>query len=199
MRIPHVSRPLGAVAGGAICLSILAGMIVGHAWPLWTGETVLLRVRPVDPRDLFRGEFVRLDTPATRLFVADGMRAAPPGAIHVRGLGEWAGSVPTRERRGQTVFVQLARREGTPEHEPVGISGRAVAGTLNLRGRVRRIDTDGAILVDYGLDAFYMQEGTAAPVERALVEGRVVQMQVAVASSGRSRIRTLLVDGVPLR
>jgi uncharacterized membrane-anchored protein len=55
------------------------------------------------------------------------------------------------------------------------------------------------VLVDYGLDAFYMQEGTAAPVERALVEGRLVQMQVAVASSGRSRIRTLLVDGVPLR
>jgi hypothetical protein len=44
-----------------------------------------------------------------------------------------------------------------------------------------------------------MQEGTAKPVELALLDGRGVQMQVAIASSGRARIRTLLVDGVPVR
>jgi hypothetical protein len=36
-----------------------------HAWPLWTGESALLPVTPIDPRDMFRGECVHLDTPAT--------------------------------------------------------------------------------------------------------------------------------------
>jgi uncharacterized membrane-anchored protein len=70
---------------------------------------------------------------------------------------------------------------------------------LNLRGRVayRPSDSDPrAVRVEYGLDAFYMQEGTARAVEDALRQNRNVQMQVAVAASGRSRIRALLVDGV---
>ena len=196
MRIPHQSKAVRTLVAGACCLSILAGMIVGHAWPLWTGETVLLRARPVDPRDLFRGEFVRLDTPASRLLVGSGARTTPADAIPVRGIGEWAGAGSAGAvRRGKVVFVQFERRECSPEHGPVSISNRAVDGALNLRGRVRHLDGDGVVLVDYGLDAFYMQEGTAAPVERALAERRLVQMQVAVAASGRARIRTLLVDG----
>jgi uncharacterized membrane-anchored protein len=35
-------------------------MLVGHAWPLWVGQAIYLKVRPVDPRDLFRGDYVVL-------------------------------------------------------------------------------------------------------------------------------------------
>lgn len=203
MRVPHVSRPLRTLLGGAVCLSILAGMMVGHAWPLWTGETVLLRARPIDPRDLFRGEFVRLDTPATRLFVTDGTRVAPAGTVPVRGLGAWQAGPNLADagplRRGMVAYVQLERPQGALEHRPVSISGTPVGSALNLRGRVRRVEPNGAVLVDYGLDAYYMQEGTAKPVQDALSAGRLVQMQIAVAPSGRARIRTLLVDGAPAR
>ena len=201
MRVPHVSRPVRTLVGGTVCLAILAGMMVGHAWPLWTGETVLLRARPVNPRDLFRGEYVRLDTPATRLFVEEGTRTAPAGAVPVRPLGAWQ-KHDTMENRhvrtGSAAYVQLERRD-SGEHEPVSISSTPVENAMNLRGRVRRRSTDGTVYVDYGLDAFYMQEGTAKPVEDALLDGRVVQMQVAIAASGGARIRTLLVDGVPVR
>ncbi len=201
MRVRHVSRPTRALIGGVVCLSILAGMMVGHAWPLWTGETVLLRARPIDPRDLFRGEFVRLDTPATRLFIAGSAPTAPADALPVRGVGSWQGiheGADLLADRSRTVYVQLERR-GSGEHEPVTISDAPVENAVNLRGEIRGRYSGGVVVVDYGLDAFYMQEGTAKPVEDALVAGRVVQMQVAVASSGRARIRTLLVDGVPVR
>ena len=39
MRLADSTR---AVLAGAICLAIVGGMIVGHAWPLWTGRDVLM-------------------------------------------------------------------------------------------------------------------------------------------------------------
>ena len=69
MMMNRLSQSLRTLFAGAICLSILCGVLVVHAWPLWTGQSVLLPVTPVDPRDMFRGEYVRLDTPATRLTV----------------------------------------------------------------------------------------------------------------------------------
>jgi len=39
---------------------VLGGMIALHAAPLWFGETVLLKVEPVDPRGLMRGDYVIL-------------------------------------------------------------------------------------------------------------------------------------------
>jgi uncharacterized membrane-anchored protein len=192
--------PVRVLLGGAVCLAILAGVMVGHAWPLWAGDTVLLRLRPVDPRDLFRGEYVRLDTPASRLFVVDGTRTVPAGAFPVRGLGAWQRPATDKKYVGgsRTAYVQLERR-ATGEHEPVSISDVPVEHAMNLRGEARVSDSDGNVFVDYGLDAFYMQEGTAKPVQDALAAGRTVQMQVAIASSGRSRIRTVLVEGVPVR
>ena len=41
-------------------LVILLSMIAIRAVPLMTGQTVLVRVQPVDPRDLFRGDYVTL-------------------------------------------------------------------------------------------------------------------------------------------
>ena len=51
------------------------------------------------------------------------------------------------------------------------------------------------MVVNYGLDAFFMQEGTARPIEDAIRAGRNVQMDVAIAASGRARIRNLVVEG----
>ena len=68
---------------------------------------------------------------------------------------------------------------------------------MNLRGRVSWYERQGERLnVDFGLDRYFMQEGTAKPVEDALRARQRVQMEIAVASSGHARIRQLLVDGV---
>lgn len=196
-----------ALLAGAMCLAILGGMLVGHAWPLWTGRTVVLPVRPVDPRDLFRGEFVRLDTPIAAVGIArSGGTTTQADVLPV--VGSW----PLENTAGRVVYVQLAPRDsapvgGAPEYRAVSISVRSVPGAINLRGRVHwteamdRSDrtTVDRVRIDYGLDAFYMQEGTARPVEDAMRAGRPVQMEVAIASSGRARIRNLIVDGKPLQ
>ena len=192
---PSPATSTRALAAGAVCLSILGGMMITHAWPLWTGQVVVLPVRPVDPRDLFRGEFVRLDNGISVIAVRENGSADAPGPLALPPAGHW-----TNERlNGQLVYVQLQPTEGT-EHEAVSISREPVDGALNLRGRVVHSVDGGTIFrVDYGLDAFFMQEGTALPVEQAVRDGGRVQMEVVIASSGRARIRTLIVDGRRVR
>ena len=198
-------RPLRTVVAGALCLAILSGMMVLHAWPLWTGQAMLLPVVPSDPRAPFHGEYVLLDTPSTRLRIAAGAPAAgnAPDAVVVAPVGTWwsdlGGDRPARSRalRTRVVYVQFEAR-GT-EHHAVSISDRPIAGALNLRGRVSWFDAEsGDLMINYGLSRYYMQEGTAGPVEDALRRQRRVQMELAVTPSGRARIRHVLVDGVPL-
>jgi hypothetical protein len=192
-------RAARTLLAGAVSLAILGGMIVLHAWPLWRGQEIVLPVVPRDPRDPFYGEYVRLDTPATRLSI--GGPVAGGSAVVVAPAGTWWTDLgddavaQSRALRGKVVFVQFEARGG--EHQAVSISGRPVAGALNLRGRVRWFDAGTRRLtVDYGLSRYYVQEGTAKPIEDALTQHKQVQMQVAVTSSGRARIRRVIVDGV---
>jgi uncharacterized membrane-anchored protein len=200
MMMNRLSESLRTLLAGAVCLSILCGVLVVHAWPLWTGQSVLLPVTPIDPRDLFRGEYVRLDTPATRLTVRSEGQAS--GALIVRPIGTWWSELPTdpynrhQASFGRVVYVQLEPRGGSGEWQPVSISIEPVADRTNLRGRIDGYNQNDELEVDYGLDSFFMQEGTAKPVEDALRLRLRVQMEVAVTRSGHARIRRLLVDGV---
>ena len=190
--IASLTPPRRAVLAGVICLAVLGGMIVGHAWPLWTGRSVTMKVTPVDPRDPFRGEYVRLRTAANSLHVGTaGLPGDPPNRVTVQPLSDGLDN----PGRGTVVYVQL-EPSGTGDYVPVSISTTRAPNKLNLRGRVTYATAGSSIDVDYGLDAFYVQEGTGPIVESALREGRNVQIEVAIASSGQSRIRGLMVDGV---
>ncbi len=186
------SFPKRAVLAGATCVLILGAMIVGHAWPLWTGRIVTMKVVPVDPRDLFRGEYVHLETAASQLHRQGGTIPQGPSWSYVQPLDR----VFEESRRGSVLYVQLAP-SASGDYVPVSVSLKPQAGSLNLRGRTK-YPGGTHLSVDYGLDSFYMQEGKGRRVEEAIRQRRLVQMQVAVASSGQARIKTLLIDGVPV-
>jgi uncharacterized membrane-anchored protein len=192
-----LSSTARTILAGAVCLAILSGVLVVHAWPLWTGQSVLLPVTPVDPRDIFRGEYVRLGTPATRIVVRP---AAPPqsGVLAVAAGDSWWDDVSARGALivGRTIYAQLETLGESGESRPVSVSGAPLPGRMNLRGRVTHHQTDSGVLtIDYGLDSYFMQEGTAKTVEDAMRERKPVQMEIAVAASGHARIRRLLIDG----
>jgi uncharacterized membrane-anchored protein len=190
-----------AVMAGALCLAILGGMLVGHAWPLWTGEVVMMHATGSAPRDLFRGEYIRLELPASRLRVTSvgGPAAGEVGldAVPVTTAGAWWDSWnDVRKAYGAVVYVQLARTDGVAT--PVSVSREPVEGALNLKGRIRSGQDTGVLRVEYGLDAFYVPEATARTLGPALHADRALQVEVAIAGSGRARIRNLVVDGTPL-
>jgi len=202
-----ISKPLGSSAGAlgaaVVCLSILFGMLVGHAWPLWFGRTILLPAAAASSRGSMHGDYVNVTTPAMTLVVrADGTGGSATSAA-VRPVGPWWNdpSLPpvqkTGRMRGTLLYVQLEPSDGG-DYRPVTVSRQPVPGAVNLRGVIRRTPQPDTLSVEYGLDAFYMKQGKPEAVAAAFRAKRRVQLEVAVASSGRARIRSLLIDGVPV-
>ncbi|HAJ43430.1 MAG TPA: hypothetical protein DCM00_12380, partial [Alcanivorax sp.] len=51
-------RLAALVAAVLLQLAVLGGLFVYSQYPLWVGTEVRLATVPVDPRDLFRGQYV---------------------------------------------------------------------------------------------------------------------------------------------
>ena len=163
--------------GVGLQVAVLVGMIASRAVPLVTGDTLLLRVVPVDPRDLFRGDYVILGYDFSRI---------PPEGI--QGLPKRPDYGNRRERRGQTVYVSLAaepdgehwRAEKFSIHRPSG--GKFLRGTITGWNRI-----------EFGIESFYVPEGEGLKYERA-IRGRGLSAEVAVISDGTAVLRGLRIE-----
>lgn len=151
-------RPWLVIAALALQGVILLGLLGYSLYPLWTGQEVVLRTVPVDPRDLFRGQYVRLRYEITR---------APMPEVGV-------------PRVGRQVFVQLEEHDGvwqaveTRYTPPPG---------LFLRGHITAIRT-GSVDVDYGIGAWFTTPEAALALERELRSGALARVRVADNGQG---------------
>jgi uncharacterized membrane-anchored protein len=186
---PHLRYILAALV---LCGLILA-TVVQRAAILRSGQEVRLEVVPVDPRDLFRGDYVVLDY---RIGTVD----MPKDAM----------SSPFT--RGQQVFVTL-RPDGSNKSKAVAISAErpAVSGTdLVIAGVVSSPSTcplnetgtrdcklgSRAVGVRYGLESYFVPEGEGKKIE--LTPKALLEVVAAVAPSGQSAIKRLLIEGKPV-
>lgn len=184
-RIPLIGRMLAAML--LLCGGLLA-LVESRAAILRGGTEVRLRTVPVDPRDLFRGDYVVLAYPISTI-------AAPGDAKGVR--------------RGDTVYVTLARdAEGFAQAKAVAtnrpaagegevvIAGRVLstgACALNEAGQADCAAGSGRLRVAYGLESYFVPQGEGRRIEttsRARIE-----VVAAVAPDGTAAIKRLLIDG----
>ena len=157
-------------------LLILMGMIALRAIPLVTGRTVLVRVQPVDPRDLLRGDYVTLSYAFSRV---------PPDSV------EGLSSIERGRRskwEGRTVYVPLV-----PDSN--GVHWRAEKATVVkpargpfLKGQMERYGS-----LKFGIESYYVQEGTGRVYEQA-IRDRQLSAELAVTSSGQAALRGLRID-----
>jgi uncharacterized membrane-anchored protein len=151
---------------------------------LANGRAIDLKVVPVDPRDLFRGDYVTLSYDISRI-----PRSMIAGQLH----------------RGDKLFVRLAHDvEGW---RPVAAArtrqqaGSAGAGEIALAGRVRYAprfvtpSADQSISVDYGIEKFFVPEGVGREIEKE-VRAKDVTAHVAVGTDGIAALKGLTVSGV---
>jgi uncharacterized membrane-anchored protein len=103
-------------------------------------------------------------------------------------------------QEGQTVYVGLQRRERSLVAHSLHM---APPGTgLFLKGKVADAYAGGSdcpnpcrtYRVHYGLEKFFVPEGTGLEIEQAREKKRV-EVDVAVAPDGRAALKRLLVDG----
>ena len=184
-RIPKIVL-FGAAA--VVQLALLTVMIVDRVQILRDGKEVTLRSRPVDPRDLLRGDYVILGYDISQL---------PAGAL----LNQPASS------RNPPVFVKLApNRDGIYEAvsvhaEPVGVTSPEVL----IRGTLLYGATFGSsgyafgekLSIRYSLESYFVPEGEGRKLEDLRNQGKL-SVVAAVLPSGRAAIKRLLIDGKPV-
>ena len=162
-----------AVIAGAVVFQV-AVLLILIGWRLMAlaaGETVLLQVIPIDPRDLMRGEYVILNYEFSRL---------PSDPLP--GLPE-----EPQERRGRAVFVPL-RLAADGRHHTGGefLAERPEAG-LYLEGQIV-----GRNRIQFGIDSYFVEEGQGKRYEDAIRQG-TVSARVSI-SRGKGSLVELVIS-----
>lgn len=170
---------LGIVAG--VQILILVGMIWERASLLRNGREIVLKVVPVDPRSLFRGDYVILNYKMTRVEL-------PPGLKGVR--------------RGSTLYVTLQKADDD-QWEVAGVAakptGRVQPTEIVLKGRVRYVSgavraTKRMATLHYGIESFFVPEGEGKKLEK-LIRDKTLAAVIAVGDDGAAGIKGLMSDG----
>jgi len=165
-------RKIVAAAVGFQLVTLLA-MIALHSMPLLFGDTVLLRVVPVDPRDLFRGDYVILSYEFSR---------TPPSTIE--GLRD----IRSSELEGRNVYVSLVPESDGKHWRADKLSIHPPDAGTYIRGRIA-----GHNRLQFGIEAYYLQEGRGREYEQAIREQRL-SAEIAVTSGGRAALRGLRIE-----
>lgn len=187
---PRTARAftLAVLAVFALQALFLAYMIGERAWLLRTGTEVTLAIVPVDPRDLFRGDYVVLSYEISRLD-----EQAMEGGSGFQG--------------GDPVFLRLEERGGT--WQPVSLHrARPDDGGIYIAGRVdyttatpdrmeegqARCEECRTLVLSYGIETYFIPEGTGRELEDSRNAGRL-SARIALGKGGQAAIKALLLDG----
>jgi uncharacterized membrane-anchored protein len=167
-------------------VGFLSWIIAGRAAILRNGTEVVLKVEPVDPRDLLRGDFIYLSYDISRIpvkLIANipaGQSASHDGPIVVRlkkdADGYW-----------RAVAAWLDKAPAAAGANEVDIVGYIAA------GRDLSSDPDATVSPDYGIERFYLPEGEGLAIQNDM-RVRPFAIKVALAKDGTAQIKALL-DG----
>ena len=158
----------------ALQLLILAGMAGQREWVRRTGRAVYFRTAPVDPRDVMRGDYVRLSYDISRV----------PREL-------WRGPLPAQSTnlaevpRDTRVYASLHLQEdGVAQLASLGLD--PPRNGLYIRGRTETSSSE-QINVRYGLEALFLEQGKGLELEAARSRNGIqvpLEVKAAVSPNG---------------
>jgi uncharacterized membrane-anchored protein len=180
---------LGAVA--LVQTAVLGKIIWDRQSLLKTGREIVMQVQPVDPRDLFRGEYVTLgygispvvSTALSQSLSAAELRRGDPVFVTIR---------PDAEASWKAVAVSSVMPAAQPAGGPNG-------GDVSLKGRIQSVwpgDTKDAVnfAVNFGIESYFVQEGRGKLLEQQVRDDKI-QALVAVGPDGTAALKGLVIGG----
>jgi uncharacterized membrane-anchored protein len=175
-------------------IGVVASMVASREWLLATGKSYVFQTAPIDPRDIFRGDYVRLNylfnsVPVSQL----------DEAILSKGL-----------RKGEKVFLSLTTNSGgissggqlhaAPPQGPY-LKGYVTShwpnyylDRQNEDAMRKAVQNAWPVTVKYGIEQYYVQQDSGKEMEK--LRGRRNDFQVplliyaAVSESGEAGIRS---------
>lgn len=175
MRRSSVLILIAAVVA-ALQIGFLAWTISTRAAVLRDGREVLLKVQPVDPRDLLRGDYVVLGYEASNL----------PKEAFVKS--------PDVKAPVDNVVWVLLRKGADGVYAPAaysfdrGAMPQPGADEVIVRAKSVYSDPDQGARVDYGIERFYLPEGEGKQIEKDMRE-RPFFVVAAIAEDGTAQIK----------
>ena len=177
----------------AFQILVVAAMAFSREWILATGEPYVLQTAPVDPRDIFRGDYVRLEY----LF----------SHVPVQQLDEEI--LEQGLVKGQKVYLSLTRDiNGVTQGGRLSLSPPAAESYLTGRSTEhwpyrryrrkaienRRLEELRAVSVKYGIEQYYVEQGAGREMEeiRGSRDSYQVPMLIhaGISASGEAVIRS---------
>ncbi len=157
-------------------LLMLTCFAVPKAYTLATGRIVTLRTVPVDPCDLFRGEYANL---------------------HYKEISQVDSKHPLES--GQEIYVVLHQSKRTGNWELKGLSSTIPVkngADVILKGKVVSVPWDGSndkhYTIEYGVERLYTPRGKSAELEKRAKE---LFVDLAIDGLGTSVIKQVRLDG----
>ena len=151
---------------------ILAGLTGFNEANLALGKSVVLETVPVDPRDIFRGDYVILRYEISTL-------RGIPGLSMVE--------------EGDKAYVRLERRGDVWEATRVSRTYRE-EWDFFIAGDVTDVQGN-RITIEYGIEAYFVPEGEGLEIQNA----RDIKVRVSINRLGKAIIEGLIVNGTPFQ
>ena len=176
---------IAAIAVSLLQTGAIGTIIASRAMHLAQGREIFLKAIPVDPRDLLRGDYARMNYEVSTI----------PGSL---------APLSVRISQGTAVFITF-ERQGAPEEGkwvPKGVAlekpvGPEDDGKAVLRGTVKWGGNGMDLHVVYGIETYFVPENTGGDLEKAAREGSVKAV-IAVDRGGKAAIKGLVIGGVRL-
>jgi uncharacterized membrane-anchored protein len=150
------------IAALAVPVLILVGMCFTPLYTLITGEDIILETVPVDPTDLFRGDYVTLRYAAEEI---------PKSLVGEEVLNKYQSDFRVTE-----VFVLLEKKGGV--HAPSKVTLEEPEQGLFLKGELQYIDKtmggEEVAFIEYSLDRYYVEDNSGTEWEEASAQGDVL-------------------------
>ena len=179
-----IERPIAGIVASAVLLTgILGWMVADRVRLLKSGREIVLPIRPVDPRDLFKGDYARLgfDISLVAPELMPEPDKLPPNVIYQR-------TAP------KTVFVTL-EQQADQSWKAVAVATRwppsMAPNQIVLKGQTQSWDRR---RVSYGIERYFVPEGTGGRIEELARNSKLAAI-VAVDGKGNAAIKGLVTDG----
>jgi len=158
---------------------VLVYMAGEREYILRNGKIIYLRTAPIDPRDLFRGDYVRLNYEISSIPAGN----LPRGDAAKMTKGE---KVYVNLKESSNGLYELDRISESKPREGIYLVGRSPYDYWYQR-------FGHPLMLNYGIEAYFVQQGRGREIEQRLGSRNQIQipleMQIAVGRNGKSVIK----------
>lgn len=173
-----LSLRVSLIAVCAVQAVVLVQIVRERAAILTSGKIIEMDVAPVDPRSLFRGDYVVLSYPAGQFTDTAG---------DLRGLN------------GRREVYAVLTKNVSGEWRPTAISrrwpGAIKDGEIVMKARLDSTRRTGAPLrLRFGIESYFVPEGQGRRLEKA-ARAQDVRVRVAVGRDGQAVIKSVVANG----